>query len=147
MKYVLYCCMQLWNSWVFRDSGTWWSYLVDRFSAEKLSLKYFEAAEWEAYSSYGCIFKDNCIQISWSIFTRVVSGFSPNYCNIMWSSFVSDLRRSMFSPGNPVSSTNKTDRHDIAVSGVKPHNPNPLTFPPFRCANICTLTITYYFVM
>jgi len=27
--------------------------------------------------------------------------------------FVSDLRQSCFSPGTPVSSTNKTDRHDI----------------------------------
>jgi hypothetical protein len=33
-----------------------------------------------------------------------------------------------FSPGTPVSSTNKTDRHDITEiveSGVKHHKPNP----------------------
>jgi len=30
-----------------------------------------------------------------------------------------------FSPGIPVLSTNKTDRHDIAESGVKHHNSNP----------------------
>ena len=42
--------------------------------------------------------------------------------------FVSDLRQIIgFFPGIPVSSTNKTDCHDIIVveSGVKHYNPNP----------------------
>ena len=30
-----------------------------------------------------------------------------------------------FSPSTPVSSTSKTDRHDITESGIKHHNPNP----------------------
>ena len=30
-----------------------------------------------------------------------------------------------FSPGTPVSSTNKTDRHNITESGIKHHNLNP----------------------
>ena len=38
-----------------------------------------------------------------------------------------------FSPGTPVSSTNKTDRHDIAEniveSGVKHHKPSQKIFP------------------
>ena len=34
-----------------------------------------------------------------------------------------------FSPGIPVSSTNKTDHHDIEI-GVKQHNPNQ-TYKPF----------------
>jgi hypothetical protein len=29
-----------------------------------------------------------------------------------------------FSPGTLVSSTNKTDRHNITESGIKHHNPN-----------------------
>ena len=32
----------------------------------------------------------------------------------------------VFSGYQPVSSTNKTDRHDITESGVKHHNPNPI---------------------
>ena len=31
-----------------------------------------------------------------------------------------------FSPGTLVSSTNKTDRHDITESGIKHHNPKPV---------------------
>ena len=42
--------------------------------------------------------------------------------------FVSDVRHVWFSPGIPVASTNKTDRHDITEiffeSGIKHHNPN-----------------------
>jgi hypothetical protein len=35
-----------------------------------------------------------------------------------------------FSPGTPVSSTNRTDRHDINIckSGVKHHTPNSISF-------------------
>ena len=32
----------------------------------------------------------------------------------------------MVSPGTPVSSTNKTDRHDIVESDVKHHKPKPI---------------------
>ena len=44
--------------------------------------------------------------------------------------FVSDLRQvSVFLPGTPVSSTNKTDRHDrtaiLLKVALKQHNPNP----------------------
>ena len=48
--------------------------------------------------------------------------------------FVSGLRQvGVFFPGIPVFSTNKTDRHQITEillrleSGVKHHNPNPIT--------------------
>jgi len=45
--------------------------------------------------------------------------------------FVSDLRQiGWFSPGTSISSTNKTDRHDIieniVKSGIKHYNPNPI---------------------
>ena len=49
--------------------------------------------------------------------------------------FVSDLRQvsgQWFSPGTPVSSTNKADRHDIAEILLKvalnTMNPNPITY-------------------
>jgi hypothetical protein len=39
--------------------------------------------------------------------------------------FVSDFAAGLwFSPGSLVSSTNKTDSHDIVEIGVKHHNPN-----------------------
>jgi len=45
-----------------------------------------------------------------------------------------------FSPGTPVSSTNKTDRHDITEicfeSGVKHHKPKP---EYFKCVDGCVL--------
>ena len=55
--------------------------------------------------------------------------YSIQHCVIK---FVSDLWKvSGFSPGTPVSSTNKTDPHDITEiqctveSGIKHHDPNP----------------------
>ena len=46
--------------------------------------------------------------------------------------FIIDLWQvGCFSPGTPISSTNKTNRHDITEyivkSGVKHHNPTPLS--------------------
>ena len=52
-----------------------------------------------------CAKKDNFNSFcGWSVCTRY---------NIMWKSLSVTCGRSVFSPGSPVSSTNKTDRHDI----------------------------------
>jgi hypothetical protein len=45
-----------------------------------------------------------------------------------------------FSPGPPVSSTNKTDRHDIVESGVKHHQTNKLIL-----LNQMLYLLTFYF--
>jgi hypothetical protein len=45
-----------------------------------------------------------------------------------WETYQNEKGR-WFSPGIPVSSTNKTDHHDVE-SGVKQHNPNQ-TYKPF----------------
>ena len=60
--------------------------------------------------------------------------------------FVSDLRQGWwFSVGIPVSSTNKTDRHDITEtnieSGVKLHNPNHI----YYCSVYIQWIIGFYF--
>ena len=58
--------------------------------------------------------------------------------------FVSDFLQvsGLFSPGTVVSSTNKTDRHDILVaeifveSGVKHHNLNPNLLKGFIISHV-----------
>jgi hypothetical protein len=57
--------------------------------------------------------------------------------NIMWSSLSVTSDRSVFFPGTLVSSTNKTDHHDITEiynveSDTKHHNHNPYLFPIFK---------------
>jgi hypothetical protein len=47
-----------------------------------------------------------------------------NITVISWQSVL--LTGQCFSPGTPVSSTNKTDCHDIIESGIKHHKPNQL---------------------
>jgi hypothetical protein len=69
------------------------------------------------------------------ITTKVVSSNSANgevySIQLYVIKFVSDLRQvgRWFSPGTPVSSTNKTDRHDITEIlfkvKLKRHNPDP----------------------
>jgi hypothetical protein len=44
-------------------------------------------------------------------------------CHMLWSLFMFNELR-WFSPGTPVSSTNKTDRHNIVESGIKHHQTN-----------------------
>jgi len=73
------------------------------------------------------------------ITTNVVS-LNPT-CGMVYSiqhymiKFVTNLRQVWFSPGTPVSTTNKIDRHDITEIllkvTLKHHNPNSIYFLNF----------------
>ena len=84
------------------------------------------------------------------ITSDVVSSNPAQEYNIEWWSLSLTASGWWFSPGPPVSSTNKTDGHDITESGVKHHKSNQPTNQPtkhFGYFSLLLVEMQYFEIM
>ena len=105
-----------------------------RCGRDRMVVSFITTCEISAYHHWRCEFGSR----SCEVYSRSIQHYVIK--------LVSVCGRLMFSPGTPVSSTNKTDRHDITEILLKvAFNIITLTLPRFLC-RVKYLEIFYIFV-